>query len=119
MTPTDRYLLEGLSRRLSILKKRTDDALKDDTYVSTIHAFMAGLVVRTLLLLCGQSLFSDWHHWLDSQLCRSAGICDLCHKLKDHPDDVACTECLAEFEKQDRDADIYELMDQPLKGPIS
>jgi len=118
MTPADRLLLEAVSRRADKVKILVDLMLRTDNYRAPVLARSAGVLVRTFFVLCGDDMRNDLLQWMVRSLQDRHGIC-YCGAAKTKPSDPACAACEDEFSRTDREAELLEKMEQPVKGPVS
>jgi hypothetical protein len=117
LTTEERLLLAAIARRAEAVKNHAELCLRQESaYVPSVLGFVSWTLIKTLFLLCGAELRSDACSWLFAKLQDDHGLCDICGKLKNEPTDIACPECLAQFESEDREIAIISAMDQPTRG---
>lgn len=117
LTAEQRFLLERTARRADQVAKVARLALRTGTFLPVVMTLPSWLLMRTLMLLCGEALQRGFFTWLRETLQEEAGLCTLCGQPKDKVTDVCCAVCLKQFEEEDRELDAYEAMERAPEGP--
>lgn len=119
MTQEQARLLAATARRAEAVKKFAMVSLRSGHCIEPIMAGAAWNLIRTLLVLCGQSLQSQFFEWLTASLREQHGLCAFCGQVKEKFTDGMCQPCLKQCEAEDKDCEAYELMVRDVSGPVS
>lgn len=111
-------LLDAVHRRAETLARCTAPD-HQARHVDVVLTMMATNLLKTLLVLLGETLSMEWASLIFDNFAESQGICRFCHARVLIAENGMCQVCWDGVEADERYAELAAAMDEPRRGGIA